>query len=352
MARFVLIIFFMLCLVIPDQAQSSCEQSLKQAEELYASGDYENSIQILEKSIKQCHFSRKREESALELLAKAYLEQDNLIKADNTVQKLLSNNPYYELKENNNEEDFDILVSKFDVNPLFSIGLRNTLIYPTFKTSKTYFILDNVDYGVPYITPKKVLLYYVWAEYEFKKNISFNADVIGYGLNYNRILSNKNNGWLLNYSEHLSLLEIPLYFKKYIKLGKIVSFYGSAGAGYLRILKATGTASATYEKEDVFNGSKTALSSTEIIDVTPLRNKNSFSWLGGGGIGIKFKGLGIFLDVRYTGGINSLSNSANRFGSAILVNNFFYIDNAFKLNKFEAGISLSYTLKNAIKKVR
>lgn len=113
MKRFIIFFsFFILCFVLTTKAQNNCEQNVKQAEELYNSGDYENCIIILEKSIKECNFSDKKKEEALEFLAKSHLEQDNINQAEITVQSLLENNPQYELKETDSQEDFDLLDRK------------------------------------------------------------------------------------------------------------------------------------------------------------------------------------------------------------------------------------------------
>ncbi len=346
---FFFFIFFFI--VLSTNAQNSCDQNLKQAEELYNSGDYSNCIQILEKSVKECNYSRKKKENALELLSKSHLEQDNITQAETSVQSLLKNNPYYELKETATQEDFDILVKKYDVLPLFSIGIRNAGLQPKFKISKTYSILGNIDYNAPYKTKKTILLYYVWAEYQFRKNISVNADIINFSIQYDRNLS-KNPNRTLIYNEKISFVEVPLYVKKYFPIGKNIVPYATLGVGYLRMREAIATSHITYTNEDVFTGESTNYSSIGNFDVLEMRNKNNFEWLAGGGIGFKFKNLGIFIDARYCGGLNSLTNSAKRFDNNVLINDYFYIDNSVQLNKYEFGISISYTLKNLIRKVR
>jgi len=348
---FTLILFFILCFALTTKSQNSCEQSIKQAGEFYNNGDYENSVSILEKAIKECNFSKKKKEDALELLAKSYLEQDNLIKAETTVKSLLENNPHYELKETGSNEDFDLLVKKFDVHPLFSIGISNAALQPEFKISKTYSILPNVDYNSPYRTTKTILLYYVWAEYEFKKNISANVDVINFSVHYDRSFSRKPD-WTLLYNENISFLEIPLYVKKYFLTSKNVFPYATLGMGYLSMTKAQGMTSIAYTNEDVFTGEKTDYSATQNGDMLEMRNRNNYEWIAGLGIAFKFRNLGIFLDGKYYGGLNSLTNSANRFDNPVLTNDYFYIDNSIKLNKYQFGISISYTLKNLIRKVR
>lgn len=348
---FIFILFFILCFDLTTKAQNTCEQNLKQAEGLYNSGMYENCIQILDKSVKECNFSKKKKEDALELLAKSYLEQDNLIQAEATVQNLLENNPHYELKETDSHEDFDLLVKKFDIHPLFSIGISNAGMQPEFKISKTYSILGNIDYNTPYKTTKTILLYYAWAEYEFKKNLAVSVDVINFNIHYNRSFS-KNADWSMIYNENFSFVEVPLYMKKYFQVSKNILPYATLGVGYLRMLEAESTSYIAYTNEDVFTGKKTDFSSSENSDMLMMRNKNNYEWLAGLGIGFKFKNLGIFLDARYCGGLNSLTNSANRFGKQVLTNDYFYIDNSVKLNKVEFGISISYVLKNLIRKVR
>jgi hypothetical protein len=346
---FTLFSFLIFCFSLSTKAQTSCEQSVKQGEESYNNGDYENSIQTLEKSIKECSLSPKMKENAFELLAKSYLEEDNIPLAEATVVKLLKNNPNYELKETDNHEDFNILVNKFEVHPLFSIGIRNTGMEPTFKTTKTYTVLENVNYNAPYKTTKTLLLYSVWVEYEFKKSISLNADVINYNISYDRSFL-RGTDWGMAYKENLSFVEVPVYLKKYFMLGKNVMPYAALGMGYLRVLQSTANAEIIYTNEDTFNGTQNTISKDNDIDVLSMRNRNSLEWLVGAGVGFKFRNLGIYIDGRYSAGVNSLTNSANRFNNKTLTNDYFYVDNSVKLNKYELGISISYTLKNLIKK--
>jgi tetratricopeptide (TPR) repeat protein len=213
------IIILIFCFSIAAKAQTNCDQNSKQAEEFYIGGDYENCIQTIEKLFNECSLSSKKEEVALEFLAKSYLQQDNVALAEKTVQRLLKNNPYYELKENSEDEDFEILVNKFHIHPLFSIGVRNTGMFPKLATTKTFTISDNFNYDSRYVTAKTLLLYYVVAEYEFKKTYSINADILGFNMAYSRNLT-KNADYRLNIKENLTFFEIPVYLKKYFPIGK------------------------------------------------------------------------------------------------------------------------------------
>ncbi len=353
MVRFFLLFFiFTACFIAASTAQNSCDQSTKQAEELYNSGDYENCIRILEKSFKECRTSKKISEDILELLAKSHLEQDNVVQAEADVKSMLENNPHYELKDGNNNEDFELLVKKFDVHPQFSIGVRNAALLPKLKSTKTFSILNNVDYSAPYTTAKTILIYNIWAEYEFHKGLSLNSEFIDFSLNYNRNFS-RGTDWSMAYRENLSFIEVPLYLKKYFPIGKNVMPYVDLGIGYLRMTKAAAGSSIAYINEDAYTGAKTNFAAgSENMDMLKMRNENNYEWIAGAGIGYKFKNLGLFIDARYCGGLMSLTNTSNRFENTALTNNYFYIDNAIKLNKFEIGISISYTLINSIKKIR
>jgi hypothetical protein len=84
----------------------------------------------------------------------------------------------------------------------------------------------------------------------------------------------------------------------------------------------------------------------------PLHNQNNYEWLAGLGMGYRFKNLGIFIDGRYTKTFNNITNTANRYANSVLVNNYYYVANSVKLNKYEIGLSLCYTLKSSIKKIK
>lgn len=343
-------LFFIAGLTLISKSQNNCEQNLKQAEELYKDGDYDNGILILEKLFTQCSFSNKKKEEALELLTKFYLEQDNLKESDVAMRKLLDNNPHYEIKEIDSHEDFNILLSKFVIHPLLTIGIRNAALETEIKIIKTYSILDNIDYNYSYKTTKTIPLYHLWAEYQFKKKLAIAIDFINFNLMYKREFSD-NSDWTMNFNETLSFIEIPVNFKKYFFLGKNIIPYASLGLGYLRIAKAQGNADIKYTKLDFFNGESTAYNTNSgNMDLLEMRNKNNCEILAGAGIGYKFMNLGIFIDARYSKGLNSLTNSSKRFNNSTLINDYYYIDNSIKLNKYELGISISYTFVNSIKK--
>jgi Neuraminidase (sialidase) len=73
--------------------------------------------------------------------------------------------------------------------------------------------------------------------------------------------------------------------------------------------------------------------------------------------GIKVKdviGRGyIFFNIRYSYGLNNIVNSKNRYSNPVLMYNYLYIDNNYKINSFQYSIGYSYPLyKPKLKKVK
>jgi hypothetical protein len=351
---FILILFSSYCLLrgqnagIGTNTGSDCLTVVKETDRLFQDGLYDKCIAALEEALSTCKLLKSDREHAMELLAKAYVETDDPEKADATINLMLKNFPHYELKEEDNSEVYNRMVRKYKVHPQFSIGIRNTADWVHFKTTKIYSVLDDLDYSESYnqklegILTSFGLMYYGWAEFEFDRDISLNADLIFKWTKFNRDF-NKPSTFDLNFSETDNYVEIPVYLKRYFHIGKNTLPYIIAGMGWLGMTKANGSATIHYTNID-------STASTGNINMLGMRNRNTFEWIAGAGIGYKIKNLRLFLDVRYYGGLNSLTNPEKGRTNDMLINDYFYIDNSVKLNQFEIGASVSYTLINSVKK--
>jgi hypothetical protein len=286
-------------------------------------------------------------------LVKVELEEDNLDKANAAARKLLLNNPHYELVDANNEDNFNKLIRSFDVHPRLSFGVRNTLLFPSLQTTKVNSLPLMTNYDAPYNGPKYFLMYYGWTEYHIQKNFSVNAEALFWNIIYNRTLA-LSPARSLYYSENMHFLEIPVYVKQYVPHVWNISFlknilpYGALGFSWLRMTGANAIAWG-----NMYNASGTTFLgsySSGNVDVTSSRNLNTFEWVVGGGIGYKLKNLRLFLEWRHYGGLNSFTNPPGPAGSNPLSANYSYVDNAVKISKTEIGASISFTLKNSVKK--
>lgn len=321
-----------------------CSLSISKADGLYTSGLYDQCIGILEPVIKTCRLSRREKEHAMELLTKAYIEIQDMGKAESMALIMLNKFPHYELNEKENFEAYNRLIKKYQIHPSISIGIRNTGLWTQFAATKIFTVPDGPPNTEPYQTPGYAFMYYGWGEIEFSRGISLNGDFVWWTSAYSRELAREPD-LDIYFAETREFVEIPLYVKKYFYPVKNLMPYITAGAGWLYMTKAHGNPSIQNREDDVVYYESN-------IDMMSMRNRHTFEWIAGAGIGYKIKNIRMFLDIRYYGGITSFTNASHRFDNQHLQEEYLYIDNSAKMNKFEMGASISYTLKNKVKRIR
>jgi opacity protein-like surface antigen len=321
---------------------------VEESNRLFQNGLYEKCIDLLEEVMKDCSLSKDEEMYALELLAKAYIETDEPGRAEMTVNILLKNNPHYELNEQDNPESYNRLLKLYKIHPRFSAGIRNTLDWMNYKTTKTFY-LDGLYYNEPYKKELEGILndfnwmYYGWAELEFDGKFSLNCDLIFKWTNFKREIETPD--FDITFKEQDNFIELPVYIKKYFTLGNNVLPYITAGIGWLYMTKATGNATKDFHENipSVTTGD---------INMINMRNRNTFEWIAGAGIGYRIRNLRLFIDARYYGGMNSITDPEKSLINSSLVSDYLYIDNFVRLNQFELGASVSYTFINSVKRIK
>ena len=334
------------------EVAQDCSGKLNAADASYQTGSFIKCINTLESILDSCDLSRKDKEKALELLAKSYVETGDPDKAEAAVNLLLKNYPHYELKEADGPEAFSRLVKKYAIHPLFTIGAKNTANWLRRPTTKVYSVLDGLDYSQPLIEEGYWFTYYGMAEYEFIDGLSVNGDLMTFWARFTRNFY-KDPGFSLTYWERDCFVEFPFYIKKYFHVGKNVLVYGSGGIGAVFTYRAIGNVSIEYTAADIITGKNVDfIGALYSIDVLDMRNKITGQWNAGIGIGYKLKNLRMFLDVRYLGGIASFTAPEKSDLFPELKNDYFYIDNEMKINQFEVGATISYTLFNSVKRIR
>lgn len=329
-----------------------CTARLMSAENAYQSGQFLTAIELLEKALDSCDFSRKEKEQALELLALSYIEAGENGKAETTVKILLKKFPHYDLREERNPEMFNRMVKRYVIHPKLTIGVKNTGNWLRHKTIKAYSVLPGLDYSEPFDDSGNDYWfnYYGSAEYEFRKGISINIDATFYYSGYMRYLYEP-PGFSLDYQEIDIFWEFPVYLKKYFYPGKNFLLYVSGGYGPLWTDYAKAYVKLTYTEEDVISGTNSDYDgSLDDYNVRPIKNKLTWQWNAGAGIGYSVKNLRFFLDARYLGGVGSLSAPEKSDLLPVLKEDFFYIDQEMKINQFEVGATISYTLFNSVKR--
>jgi hypothetical protein len=358
-----MIVLFVLCIFRDARAQSEAyraiselnnnsEQSLKNAQDLFNNGEYDSCIAVLNQSLATIIFNKKGKEDLLYLKTNAYLEKDDLVNASITMKELLRHNPHYDLIEAENTEDYNRLVKQFEVHPLITLGVRNTLLFPVMQTTHVFPTTNGIDYSVPNRIAKDFLMYYGWAEYQFRENFSVNCEAVLWTMNYGRDLHSRTKD--INYLESMQFAELPVFVRQYVPhflglpfLKNLLSF-GTLGVSWLHMTKATATLSGYNYNPVTGYAISSYYSGTQ--DVIAERNPNTFEWIVGAGIGYKVKNLRLFLEWRYYGAINSFSDVSTNTSANPIYKNYAYADNTVKMHKSEFGASVSYTFKNSVRK--
>jgi outer membrane protein W len=348
-----LVMIFFIPFLPLAQNVSECLDKYQKAGQMYNDGDYFSCAENLERALSICEFSQSDKEKVLILLTEAYIELDNIKAAESTLKKLFRNNPLFTPKTNEVSEDFMILMKRYKKHPLVSAGIRYAFWQPYLKITHTYSVLEGVDYSVPYSTGILYQKFFVWAEYEFHKNIAVSAEFTSFSFSYSRTLEqafeNKST-FSLNYTEKMQFFEVPVLLKVYFPVRSSILPYVSAGLGWLHITDSGAEAAIAISEPvsypDPFVGSDNG------INVIKMRTQNCFEWIAAAGIGYKMKNWKFNIDVRYCGGMSSLTDKDARSNNDLLLNKYYYIDNSVKLNFPEVGISVSYALMNSVSKTK
>ncbi len=332
---------------------SDCQGKLRAAETAYQAGLFMRSVEILEKAIDSCDFSRKEKEQALELLAKSYVEAGESGKAETTVNILLKKFPHYDLREGRNPEIFNRMVKRYEIHPMLVIAAKNTGDWLRHKTLKVYSLLNTIDYGGTQsrIETGYFFTYYACGEYEFMKGLSINIDgMFFYATTFRNFFESPS--FELTTWEKDRFIEFPLYLKKYFDLGNNFRLYISAGYGPFINYYASGNFYLKYTRDDIaITGRDQDFDDfMENVDMLPLNNKLTWQWNTGAGIGYSYRNLRFYADIRYVSEVGSYKAPEKSDLIPRLKEDFFYIDQEMKINQFEVGVTIGYTLFNSVKR--
>lgn len=345
--------------ILPAAAQSEasvsedCFAKYKSAEDAYQAGHFTICTEMVEEMLASCDFSRKQKERALQMLAKAYVESGETGKAESTVNLLLRNFPHYELKEAENPEMFNRMVKRYSIHPQLAIGVKNTLWWIRRKTMEVNSVLNTLDYSEPQRDSSFFFTYYGCAEYEFIKGLSINADISFLGWHMMRVI-NPDKTFYLSAFEYDRFVEFPIYLKKYFDLGKNFRLYISAGYGPFINYYARADFDIIYTESafPITGRHEYVDASLHNVDMRPLNNKYTGQWNAGAGFGYSYRNLRFYADVRYLGEVGSYKAPEKSYLIPELKETFFYVDQKLKINQFEAGVTISYTFLNSVKRLK
>ncbi len=222
------------------QEKSDCELKIISSENLFKQGLYKEAESKIKSTLDSCSLKRKNKIESLELLARIYVETDNIDEANLIIKKLLQIHPNYEPDQNRLEEDYLKYFSKFKVTPTLSIGAYSEFVFPKFTTvGNNNFILNDFDYSSDYTANKLSSVFGLNLNFCFPTNtrISFQPGYLT--LNYFRKISHKTiSDYYTTLTEKDNYITLPIELNQHVKLNKF-TFYIGLGYAYSIINNAS-----------------------------------------------------------------------------------------------------------------
>ncbi len=332
------------------QKPINCATAIKEADEMYREGNYDNAIQLLKTAFKECKLSKREKEDAYLILAQAYLEKEQYTEADQLFIKLLNNDPNFKLKDSLYQDDFYTYYNRIKIRPLFSAGLKLGLNFPHYAIKNLYSVNNANNYSLAY-KPEVGYSYGAFAEWQFHNNISFVTDNDFSKMGYSRTINGSDvNKSILNYSEVLKSFETSLYVKKYF-LHKQFKPFVYLGGYYTHLNNATSNVELTYKlKDNITPDVDDYYLNKSNVDMIGMRNTNRFGAISGIGVSYKTKNILLSAAASYRVDVGkNLTNSANRYQNEDLLYTYYYIDNNVNLSRVDITFSVGYILKYSVK---
>ncbi len=154
------------------------------------------------------------------------------------------------------------------------------------------------------------------------------------------------NALELNYDHehHITYLEFPLVARYYLVPKGKIKPHVQAGFYYGLMLNAH--KEVTESGIDRASGGQVAFSQPAYATfITPLYVKSQMGYLLGGGLTYRVGTLNMTLDVHHKKGLNSITNTKNRYSETRQILGFGNVQDDLKLNNLEISFSLMFPLK-------
>lgn len=333
-------IFILFATFITHQvkSQDDCSSVLERAELLFEQGIIEDIPSLLSDCIEK-GFTSQEKRQAQKLIILAFLFDNRIQEAENTMQNFLKENPEYEIQPGDPPE-FITLYNGFRTYPFLSIGTffggnltSATLLehYGPFDTTK--------DKGEFPITFSPDIQAGVALHILLTKRIELNIESIYTRNNFS--YNNLQYGFAeISMTEKHQRLEFPVSFS--LDLNNPESRwtpYLRIGASYGMILEAVSSYTRTHINtgEEVFSPVE-----ANNVYIDGKRNSDTFNALAGMGLKYKIPRGYFYLDLRYSYGLFNVVNPETRWNQDTVFR-FYYADSDFHLDYLSFSIGYRYS---------
>jgi hypothetical protein len=338
------------CCIRPHTfAQTACdpETALTVATDEFNAGHFS----AVEPAIKSCldntRFTKEQLVRAYQLLTQTYLILDNAVEAEKSYLNLLKANPEYISSPDKDPIDVVYLSKKFTATPIFSWAVHTgpNITLPRVIVDNKVYTGSNQQY---LIRPRGFLGGTLIWNYNDRITAEVGVDFTlnSFALKETNIFQYDN----LTVRENQFSVQVPLSVKyTYIRQG--ISPYGYAGVSVASILTATQNLLFVDQSPNYVENSNEILSfsaqpTERDQNVRYRRSSFNRSFHFGGGFRWKYKLDYLFVDIRYSVGMNNISRNnrlgtyAGTEGSGLGSFSFAHVDDYMRLD--QAMISVGF----------
>ncbi len=334
---YISIILFLLSVIVNTAvfAQDNCVVKLNEAEKLYESGNIEEIPDLISGCI-ESGFNRENKIQALRLLTLVHIFEDNTIKAEKTILRLLKIDPEYKVNKAVDPVEFIRLINSFNTAPVFSIGIVGGLLFTKphliESLSRKDFHTTNTKYssGGASINIGFKGIYHINSIWDISAEPSFSY--LTYQVEENVTSTSK-----VTLNETMSYINFPVFGSYYFYKINNYKFYAEGGFSYDMLL------SGNISGEIIYNNNEQPLKDLTSISTKDIRKNYNLTGSVGVGVKIDLNRSNFQINLRYKFGLMNIGNTdMQNTTNETLIWDYQYRDNKFSLNNYCVMISYNH----------
>jgi opacity protein-like surface antigen len=306
-----------------------CVSSLKEANQKYEEGWFDESVAILESSLADCELSKTERIAAYKLLILNYLGIDNIEKAEASTAAIMKIDPNYEADKVQDPTEVILLFKKYKPSEELKIRFSGGPNFSQVTASEVYPVTSTADESdLSNYESKTGYQFALTLEKRLYKALWLQGGLGYRNVSYSNTLTNIENR-SINYSEKLGYLDVPLMAKYYFREDRFTP-YAQAGVAFSFLNSALGELS----RDNV----------SDLVDRKNQRNTFNIGYVIGGGASYRIKNLSFQAGVNYMYAPANLPKEGTRYDNVDLVFKYYYLDNDFAMNNWQIDLGITYNL--------
>jgi outer membrane protein W len=309
--------------------QNPCASLLKDANDQYEDGWFDESVKLTNQALDQCELSKRDKVQAYKLLIINYLEIDKLEEANDAAAILMRLEPNYEPDKLRDPAELIMLFEKYRPMPVLrgSVTLGFNRSYA--RALDVHSVLSNPEeQGMDNYQSYSGFQVGVGVEYT-----PLNKLWLSLGLHYRNsgysIEQQDLEGEIVRYDEIINLLDIPVGIKYFFLDGDFKPYF-NAGLN----ITILGSALATISR----------LEESDIIDRADQRNSLMLGYFAGAGLDYAFKSYSLRLGISYLLVPQQFNQEGTRYDNLEMTFKYYYVDNDFAVDYLMINLGFTYTL--------